>query len=86
MRLKSVDGSNSDILILSQSSFIQHVIFSLNDKQVEFIRKYIPSDVKIYLVGHSIGAYMSLQLMKFDDISERIHHCYLLFPTLEYMV
>lgn len=54
--------------------------------QLEFIRKYIPADVKIHLVGHSIGAYISLQLFEFDDISERIHHCYLLFPTLEYMV
>lgn len=41
--------------------------------------------MKIHLIGHSIGGYISLELLKIDDISKRIHHCYLLFPTFEYM-
>ncbi|XP_055313603.1 lipid droplet-associated hydrolase [Sitodiplosis mosellana] len=53
--------------------------------KVEFIRKYIPSDVKIHLVGHSIGAYISLKLLDIGDIGNRIQRCYLLFPTIEYM-
>lgn len=54
--------------------------------QVEFIRNNIQPDVKIHLIGHSIGAYMALQLLKIDDISKQIQHCYALFPTIEYMV
>lgn len=52
---------------------------------MEFIRKYIPSDVKITLIVHSIGSYIALQLFKVDDINERIQQCCLLFPTFEYM-
>lgn len=53
--------------------------------KIEFIRKYVPEDVKIHLIGHSIGAYMALELLKVPDISDRIQHCYFLFPTLERM-
>lgn len=41
--------------------------------------------MKIHLIGHSIGAWMSLELLKVPDISKRIHHCYMLFPTIEHM-
>lgn len=54
--------------------------------QIDFIRNHIPSDVKIHLIGHSIGSYISLKLLNIEDISNRIKHCYLLFPTIEYMV
>lgn len=54
--------------------------------KVDFIRKYVPSDVKIHLIGHSIGAYLALELLKIPDISDRIQHCYMLFPTIERMV
>uniref|UniRef100_A0A182J0U2 Lipid droplet-associated hydrolase n=1 Tax=Anopheles atroparvus TaxID=41427 RepID=A0A182J0U2_ANOAO len=54
--------------------------------KIEFIRKYVPEDVKIHLIGHSIGAYMALELLKVPDISDRVQHCYFLFPTLERMV
>jgi len=63
-------------------------LFSLKGQiqhKAEFIRQYVPADVKIHLIGHSIGGYISLELLKIDDISKRIHHCYLLFPTFEYM-
>lgn len=53
--------------------------------QIEFIRRYVPADVKIHLIGHSIGAWIALELLKVDDISERIHQCYCLFPTIEHM-
>lgn len=53
--------------------------------QAEFIRRYIPADVKIILIGHSIGSYMSIELLKFEDINRRIQHAYFLFPTFEYM-
>lgn len=52
---------------------------------MEFIRRYVPADVKIHLIGHSIGAWIALEMLKVNDISERIHQCYFLFPTIERM-
>lgn len=37
----------------------------------EFIRRFIPNGCKIHLLGHSVGGYMSLELLKDDDVSER---------------
>uniref|UniRef100_A0A336M4G2 Lipid droplet-associated hydrolase n=1 Tax=Culicoides sonorensis TaxID=179676 RepID=A0A336M4G2_CULSO len=56
----------------------------LNHK-IEFLTKYIPDNVKIHLVGHSVGAWTILQLLKNRDIRDKVHHCYLLFPTIERM-
>lgn len=53
--------------------------------KVDFIRKYVPAGVKIHLIGHSIGCYLALELLKIPDISERVQHCYFLFPTIERM-
>lgn len=50
--------------------------------QAEFIRQYIPADIKIHMVGHSIGTYMILQLMKKEDIRSRITSSSMLFPTI----
>lgn len=55
------------------------------DLQVEFIRQFIPNDVKITLIAHSIGSYIALKLFKINDINQRIQQCCLLFPTFEYM-
>lgn len=53
--------------------------------KVEFIKKYIPEDAQLHLIGHSIGAWFVLNLLKNNDINKRIKRCYLLFPTIEYM-
>lgn len=53
--------------------------------KVEFIEKYIPPDVKVHMVGHSVGAWTIIQLLKMPDIEQRVHHCYMLFPTIERM-
>lgn len=53
--------------------------------KLEFIKQYVPHDVKIHLIGHSIGAWMVLQLLKLPEIKPKIHHAYLLFPTIEHM-
>lgn len=53
--------------------------------KVDFIQKYIPVNVKIHLVGHSIGAWIILQLLKQPAIKNRVQKCYLLFPTFERM-
>ncbi|KAH8371052.1 hypothetical protein KR093_006002 [Drosophila rubida] len=54
--------------------------------KVEFIKKYVPSHVKIHLIGHSIGAWMILQLLKDEEVRQRIKKCYMLFPTVERMM
>lgn len=41
--------------------------------------------MKIHLIGHSIGSWMVLELLKIPDIRAKIHHSYLLFPTIERM-
>lgn len=53
--------------------------------KIEFIEKYVPKNVKIHLIGHSIGAWMTIQMLKQTQLKERIQKCYLLFPTIERM-
>ena len=54
--------------------------------KIDFIQKYVPEGVKIHLFGHSIGAYLAMQMLKIPEMRARIQHCYFLFPTLERMV
>lgn len=53
--------------------------------KAEFIKKYVPEDAHLHIIGHSIGAWFVLNLLKDNDIDRRIRRCYLLFPTIEYM-
>lgn len=53
--------------------------------QIDAIKANIPSTTRIHLIGHSIGSYISLQLLKEPTISSRITASYCLFPTIEYM-
>nr|XP_015855433.2 lipid droplet-associated hydrolase [Peromyscus maniculatus bairdii] len=42
-------------------------IYGLNgqiEHKIAFLRAHVPKDVKIILIGHSIGSYISLQVMK----------------------
>ncbi|KAI4504481.1 hypothetical protein M0802_000031 [Mischocyttarus mexicanus] len=55
------------------------------EHKIQFIRKYVPNDAKIYLIGHSIGCWFILNLLKDEDISKKVEKCYLLFPTIENM-
>jgi pimeloyl-ACP methyl ester carboxylesterase len=55
------------------------------EHKLAFIEKYVPEDVKITLIGHSIGAKMILEVLKNDDIRSRILKAHLLFPTIERM-
>ncbi|XP_070533901.1 lipid droplet-associated hydrolase-like [Ptychodera flava] len=52
--------------------------------KVEFIDKYVPPEKKLILIGHSIGCYFILEILK------RMPHlnvlkCIMLFPTIEGM-
>ncbi|KAG4071816.1 hypothetical protein HA402_005977 [Bradysia odoriphaga] len=54
--------------------------------KLEFIETYVPDDVKIHLIGHSIGAWMIIEMLKREPaIRDKIQHSYLLFPTIERM-
>lgn len=53
--------------------------------KVAFLDTYVPGDVKIHLIGHSMGSYIITQLIKDEQISQKIIKSYLLFPTIEYI-
>lgn len=53
------------------------------EHKVDFIHRYVPSDVKITLVGHSVGCYIILKMLKNKRISHEVHMSYLLFPAIE---
>ena len=50
-----------------------------------FIEDCIPQEAKIILIGHSIGAYIILKLLKHSKRSSDILKAILLFPTIEKM-
>lgn len=52
--------------------------------KLEFVHRYVPEDVRLILIGHSIGCYMILKMLD-DLIPERVVRCFLLFPTIERM-
>lgn len=52
--------------------------------KINFIEDNIPPDVKLVLIGHSIGCYMILNIL--PHISQyHILRCFMLFPTIEQM-
>ncbi|XP_034288079.1 lipid droplet-associated hydrolase isoform X1 [Pantherophis guttatus] len=54
------------------------------EHKLKFLRKYVPKDVKLILIGHSIGSYIALKIMKQSPELE-ILRSILLFPTIERM-
>lgn len=46
----------------------------------------MPNDTKIHLIGHSIGSWIVLELLKIPEIRVKVINCYLLFPTIERLV
>lgn len=57
----------------------------LNHK-IDFINRFLPKDVQVYLVGHSVGSKFCLDLLKVPQFSDQVQHAYLLFPTIERMI
>ena len=45
----------------------------------------MPQDAHLHLIGHSIGSWFALNLMRDEEIAKRVVKCYLLFPTVEHM-
>lgn len=56
----------------------------LNHK-IDFINRFLPKDVRVYLIGHSIGSKLCLDLLKLPHFSKQVQHAYLMFPTIERM-
>ncbi|KAJ7341485.1 hypothetical protein JRQ81_005637, partial [Phrynocephalus forsythii] len=54
------------------------------EHKLSFLRKNVPNDVKLVLIGHSIGSYIALQIMNLAPDLE-ILRCVHLFPTIERM-
>lgn len=51
--------------------------------KVDFIEHFVPSHVKIKLIGHSVGCEMILKLLKQrSDIKSQVKMCYFLFPDI----
>src|SRR5688572_17607549 len=55
----------------------------LIEHKLDFVDKYIPPHVKIILVGHSLGTFIAIQMMRCTDDRHRLLHSYLLMPVLE---
>lgn len=54
--------------------------------KVTLIQQLVPSNLKILLIGHSIGSYMILHMLDhLISTHHSVHKCYLLFPTVEGM-
>uniref|UniRef100_A0A915I9V2 Lipid droplet-associated hydrolase n=1 Tax=Romanomermis culicivorax TaxID=13658 RepID=A0A915I9V2_ROMCU len=57
------------------------------EHKLEFISAYIPKECKLFLAGHSIGAYMVLKKLAIlvGKLGYDVRHCFLLFPVFERM-
>lgn len=51
--------------------------------KLEFIERFLPKNVIVHLVGHSMGSNCCLELLKVPEISCQVKNCYLLFPVIE---
>ncbi|XP_066091289.1 lipid droplet-associated hydrolase isoform X1 [Saccopteryx bilineata] len=54
------------------------------EHKIAFLRAHVPKEIKLVIVGHSIGCYISLQILKLAP-ELPIIHSFLLFPTIERM-
>ena len=55
------------------------------DHKVDLIENHIPEYVEVILVGHSIGTFMTTQMMKIAPNRKRFIYNFLLMPVLERM-
>ena len=72
-----IDATESSSFPLSLDEQIMH-------KKI-FLEEHIPSKSKIILIGHSIGAYVILHLLKICNRATDVIKSILLFPTIERM-
>nr|AAF02130.1 unknown protein [Arabidopsis thaliana] len=83
-RLCRVSGSMTEMMEIQAENPTFHVLFIPGNPviiQIDFIRQELESvKVPIILVGHSIGSYISLELLK--KFSDKVVYCIGLYPFL----
>ncbi|XP_069350444.1 lipid droplet-associated hydrolase [Eulemur rufifrons] len=52
------------------------------EHKLAFLRTHVPKEMKLVLIGHSVGCYLSLKMLKRDPELPVIR-AFLLFPTIE---
>ncbi|KAJ0063316.1 hypothetical protein NL108_016299, partial [Boleophthalmus pectinirostris] len=63
-------------------------VFGINgqiEHKLAFLRKHVPRETRLILVGHSIGCYIILEMMKRDPELKVVLKAVMLFPTIERM-
>ncbi|KAK6055425.1 hypothetical protein COOONC_07066, partial [Cooperia oncophora] len=53
--------------------------------KLDFVKEHLPKAQKIYILGHSIGAYMMLRILPYVKDDFNIRKAIGLFPTVEKM-
>jgi len=76
-------GPPTNNTLVSGNVSLDNLEGQINHKKF-FINDFIPGSVRLVLIGHSIGAYMTLELLKLLP-NDRITKAILLFPTIERM-
>ncbi|XP_074548941.1 lipid droplet-associated hydrolase [Halichoeres trimaculatus] len=74
-------------MIEDSSSAAEGDVFGLNgqiEHKLAFLRKSVPRETRLVLVGHSIGCYIILEMMKRDP-ELKVIKAIMLFPTIERM-
>ncbi|KAK7904473.1 hypothetical protein WMY93_017080 [Mugilogobius chulae] len=62
-------------------------VFGINgqiEHKLTFLRKHVPRETRLVLIGHSIGCYIILEMMKRDP-ELKVLKAVMLFPTIERM-
>uniref|UniRef100_A0A803JPM0 Lipid droplet-associated hydrolase n=1 Tax=Xenopus tropicalis TaxID=8364 RepID=A0A803JPM0_XENTR len=62
-------------------------VFGLNgqiEHKLSFMKEHVPADIKLILIGHSIGCYIILEMMK-RAADLKVLQSIMLFPTIERM-
>ncbi|XP_064151142.1 lipid droplet-associated hydrolase isoform X1 [Loxodonta africana] len=54
------------------------------EHKLAFLRTHVPKKIKLVLIGHSVGCYICLQMLKYAPELPVIR-CMMLFPTIERM-
>lgn len=56
------------------------------EHKLGFLSEFVPKDLPLLLIGHSIGCHITLKVLdQLESSSSRIVKCFLLFPTIERM-
>ncbi|XP_053191504.1 lipid droplet-associated hydrolase [Scomber japonicus] len=74
-------------MVEDASSATDRDVFGLNgqiEHKLAFLREHVPRDTNLVLVGHSIGCYIILDMMKRDP-ELKVLKAVMLFPTIERM-